>query len=353
MMKNLKLVLRNIKVYPILKYAVITYGILCTTMVALTIWQYLSIRTLVEESIIANKNFIETLTIVNDATNQSYHIATNNVVKPIDDMQKYEYKQFLEKYFEHQSYYLNFWLSMLAIMVGIFAIIVPICFVKFFEDKKREIDKIIAECKTQKEQTSVNVDEMRKQLQEVENLAKEVKANSMLSGISINIAHDISSKNYDKAIGTISSSIEIMKTIQNLSLRAEVYLKKEEYKKAINDLEECLKIKRDAGVLANLGCAYIGIKDYQNAKKCILESISLDEKIYVNYYNLAELCIMLGDIDNAINALRDYRCRVNKPYITLADKEIWIKQIEALPQNEKTLLLIDMINNRLTSKDRK
>lgn len=345
MIKNLKLVLRNIKVYPILKYAVITYGILCAIVVILTVWQYLSIRTLVEESIIANKNFIETLTIVNDTTNQSYHIATNRIVKPIDDMQKYEYKQFLEKYFEHQSYYLNFWLSMLAIIIGIFAIIVPICFVKFFEDKKREIDKIITECKNQKEQTSVNVDEMKKQLQKVENLAKEVKANSMLSGISISIAHDISSKNYDKAISTINSSIEIMKTIQNLSLRAEVYLKKKEYKKAINDLEECLKIKREAGVLANLGCAYIGIKNYQNAKRCILESINLDEKIYVNYYNLTEMCIMLGDIDNAINALRDYLCKVNKPYITYDDKEMWIKKVKALPQNEKTKLLINMINN--------
>lgn len=353
MMKNLKLVLRNIKVYPILKYAVITYGILCTTMVALTIWQYLSIRTLVEESIIANKNFIETLTIVNDATNQSYHIATNNVVKPIDDMQKYEYKQFLEKYFEHQSYYLNFWLSMLAIMIGIFAIIVPICFVKFFEDKKREIDKIITECKSQKEQTSVNVDEMKKQLQEVENLAKEVKANSMLSGISINIAHDISNKNYDKAISTINSSIEITKTVQNLSLRAEVYSNKKEYEKAICDLKECLKIKKDAGILANLGCIYANMKDYQNAKKYILESIGLDEKIYVNYYNLTEVCIMLGDIDNAINALSDYLCRINKPYIYSDDKKKWLDEINRISQNEKTLLLINMINNNLILRDRK
>ena len=95
-MKNLKLVIRNIKTYPILKYAVFTYSLLCFMIIGLNIWHYFSVRLLVEENIIANKNFIETLTIVNDTTNQSYHIATSDIIKPIDKQQQYEYKQFLE-----------------------------------------------------------------------------------------------------------------------------------------------------------------------------------------------------------------------------------------------------------------
>lgn len=347
-MKNLQLVLRNIKAYPILKYAVCTYGLLCITMISLTIWQYYSVRTLVEDNIVANKHFIETLTIVNDDTNQSYHVATNDIIKSIDDKQKYEYKQFLEKYFEHQSYYLNFWLSMLAIVIGIFAIIIPICFVKFSDDKRKELDRIIRDCRKQKEQTTVNIAEMQKQLEQVERLAKEVKANSMLTWVSA----DIYLKNYDKALNTINSSIEIMKTIQNLTLRAQVYSEQKDYINALKDLKECLKFGKTANMLYNLECCYASMGEYEKAKEYALESIDKDKKIIGNYYNLTEIYIMLGDIYEALEALKEFICRENDPYIFEDDKEKWITKIKSLQQNEATLLLLKTINEKLTIKPR-
>ena len=347
-MKNLKLVLRNIKAYPILKYAVCTYGLLCITMISLTIWQYYSVRTLVEDNIAANKHFIETLTIVNDDTTQSYHVATNDIIKHIDDKQKYEYKQFLEKYFEHQSYYLNFWLSMLAIVIGIFAIIIPICFVKFSDDKKKELDRIIRDCRKQKEQTTVNIVEMQKQLEQVECLAKEVKANSMLTWVSA----DIHLKDYDKALNIINSSIAIMETTQNLSLRANVYFKQKDYKNSIKDLEKCLNFDRDATTLSNLGCNYAIIGEYAKAKDYVLESVDKDKTIVGNYYNLTEIYIMLGDIYEALEALKEFICRENDPYIFEDDKEKWITKIKSLQQNEATLLLLKTIDEKLTIKHR-
>lgn len=343
MIKNLRAMILNVKTYPVLQWAILANTIVYVIIVGCFIWQNITTRNLVEETIISNQRIMETISIVSDKTGQHFSIATNNIIKPLEDTQKYEYKKFLEKYLERQSYYLNFWLSMLAIVLGIFAVIVPICFVKFAEDKKKELDLLIRGCKKQKAKTEVNVKQMEDKLTKVEEMTKEVKANTMISWLPF----DVMNGKLDDALATVNESINIVKTAENLSARSSIYFKKNDYKNAIKDLEDCMKIKRNARILGVLGVYYIYINDYENSKKYILESMSLNPQNINNYYNLAETYIMLGDYTKAIEVLKEFIVKERYPYIYDDDKLKWVQHIQTSPKNEETVQLIKMINEKL------
>lgn len=346
MIKEIKSMILNIKTYPVLKWTLISNIILYAIVIGCVAWQSYKTRLLVEETIVANQHIIETISIESDG--KQFIVKTKEVLKPLADAQKYEYKKFLEKYFEHQSYYLNFWLSILAIALGIFAIIVPICFVKFSEDKRKELNTLIKDCRQQKKQTEVNLKQIKEQLERTENLAKEVKANS----ITMQVAFYIAAKDYERAIKLLNISINIMPTVENLSYRAIVFAKQNNYQDAINDLERSLNIERKAETLTSLGCYYATINDYQKAKEYILESVGKDQQIAVNYYNLTEVNIMLGDISKAIEVLKEFIYREKTPYIFEDDKKKWIDKLKSLQQDEDTTQLLKTIDEKLQIRTR-
>ena len=210
------------------------------------------------------------------------------------------------------------------------------------------MENIIRDCKKEKQQTVVNLSEMQKKLLQIEDIAKEVKANSMLAEASQNA----SIGNIDKAISIISNSIAIKKTVANLSLRAHLWSRKKDFMAVINDLEECLKLEKNNIVLANLGWANIGIGRFQKAVEYIKASIEIDAEAAVNYYNLAEAYIRIKDFSKAIDALNDFMVKEREPFIYDDDKINWNRWINESPQNEETESLQLIINNKLKIKKR-
>lgn len=347
-MKNLKLVLRNIKAYPLLKYGILTHLVLCIITISGILYYNFHTTKLLQETLTENQKIIESISIVNEGTKQQYFVIKSGIIKSLAEKQKQEYEQFLEKYFEHQSFYLNFWLSLLAIVLGMFAIIIPICFTKFLEDKRKDMDKIIRDCQYQKRQTEVNLKEMNEKLKQVESLTKEVQANSMLTEANqYDYVGDI-----DKAITVAGNSIAIKKTVANLSLRALFYIRQRKIIPAINDLEESIKIEKTSNALTNLGYAYMEIGQVNKAIDYIKGSIMIDSEISINYYNLTEGYIRLKDPLSALNYLKEFIKKAGVPFINDGDKENWKQWISEMPQDDNTkemLKIIDKLQVRTTN----
>ena len=333
-MKNLKLVLRNIKAYPLLRYGISTYLFLSILTISGLLYHDFYVGNLLKETLMENQKLIESISVINEKTNQHYFVAKSDLIKPLSEKQKQEYEQFLEKYFEHQSFYLNFWLSLLAIVLGVFSIIIPICFTKFLEDKRKDINRAIEEC-------NKNEQQCQKQRLEVADLAKEVKANSML----YDARQYAIIKDMDKAFSLVNDSISIKKTSSNLSFRAHFYLHQKNFRAAINDLEESLKIDEINDTLINLSSAYMEIGNIQKAMSYIEASIKKDPNLFINYYNLTEGYIRLRDSQQALISLREFVKRNKNPFINIIDKDNWKKWISEMPQDNNTKELLKIINN--------
>ncbi len=72
------------------------------------------------------------------------------------------YKDFLIKYNENQSNWLNTRLTVLSIVFGLLGLIVPICFMKLYQDKKDEIDKLIEKTEKQKQEMEKIIEDTKK-----------------------------------------------------------------------------------------------------------------------------------------------------------------------------------------------
>lgn len=119
----------------------ISFILIVSIMVGLIISYHISIKNTFEMSISYNTDLIKNLSIIKTKSNKYTIITQDNLQKNIKDAQILNYKNFLEKYLEIQANWLNAWLTILAIIFGLLGIAIPICFTKFYENKKIEIEK--------------------------------------------------------------------------------------------------------------------------------------------------------------------------------------------------------------------
>ena len=60
------------------------------------------------------------------------------------------------------------------------------------------------------------------------------------------------------------------------------------YNLAVNEYKKAIQIKKDfAYYYYNLGCAYLGLKDYTNAKNAFEKAVKIQPQTAEFYYNLA------------------------------------------------------------------
>ena len=96
-----------------------------------------------EESISENIKIIKSLQVVS-ADNKQFFVTVNNAVKDsIKTKQETTYKDFMTKYYEIQSNWLNTWLTAIAIILALIAIIIPILFLKFNEKQETSLEKAL------------------------------------------------------------------------------------------------------------------------------------------------------------------------------------------------------------------
>ena len=90
-----------------------------------------------EASIQNNNDIISQITV----DKKKRVVITPALVQQIKNFQSVKNDDFMRSYYETQSNWLNMWLTILTIVLGILAVVLPVCFMKFYEDKKKDIEK--------------------------------------------------------------------------------------------------------------------------------------------------------------------------------------------------------------------
>ena len=226
------------------------------------------------------------------------------------------YSDFLKEYYTIQANWLNIWLTALAIIMAVLGIMIPICFVKFLENKEKEMDRIIEETRKQKDEMQLNVDgvqkkseqmseslievnkkseQMSKDLAEVKDYVTTVKSESKYNEAII----EFNKHKYDEAIKILYSAKCIKNSVKICSLLGICFYKKNYLQKAIDLFTEGISIdKQDITCLNIRAKCYFLKKMYKEALKDIEILIKIEPK---NDYNKLYRMLILLHIDKELN----------------------------------------------------
>lgn len=72
---------------------------------------------------------------IKDSKKNNFTLSFKN--EDLSNINEKTYADFLIQYNQNQSNWLNFWLTILSITFAFLALIVPICFMKLYQDKKK------------------------------------------------------------------------------------------------------------------------------------------------------------------------------------------------------------------------
>lgn len=393
-----------------------TSKIFAASLIALTVFSVItlacaigfgvSVKNIQKQNRAAIENTLKNLEIQNNKG------TTFTVVIKSDELNKIteeQYKDFLVKYNETQSNWLNFWLTFLGIALAFIGLIAPICFMKLYEDKKSEMDKIIKEAKEQKAKTKLNVKKMEEQLCEVDKKARQVEeqlaeVNKKSEQMSEDLARvkgyvdktealskynegiqkqkkdkqdeakklflealelnpnnhtvldqlaDISEqeKQYDKAL---HYALEALKNTDNdtnkafyLSRIAYYYAKQNDTENTNKAINEAFNLSMLPAIVCNCSFAMCESKQYERAIEYLKNILTSNVKSSA-HYNLAEAYILNNQFKDAIETLKAYLPIQNRNQcygIYTDDYEKWMKAIKSAEQNEVTAELIKLIDS--------
>lgn len=193
-----------------------------------------------------------------------------------------QYNDFLIKYNENQSNWLNTWLTILGIALAFIGLIAPLCFMKLYEDKKAEMDKIIEEARQQKDKAKLNVQKMEEQLQEVNSQSKKMEeqlqeVNSQSKKMEEQLQEvNNQSKKMEEDLTTVKKYVN---EAQSLAKYTEGLNKDREDKteEAENFYKEAIQLNpQNDDALDALGCLYGEKKDFTKAIECLEKAIAIN-----------------------------------------------------------------------------
>lgn len=272
---------------------------------------------------------------VKNADNNKFIISVSpDISENITKITNEEYNNFLVHYNERQSHWLNMWLTILSLALAFLGLIAPICFMKLYEDKKNEMDKIIDETVKQKEQARLSVDRIQQQLEEVnlksENLSCELNAAKKYEAqMSKDLMEVKKYVNEARAMSKYTEAFNKMyegkqEEAKDLFVEAyslfpdddrildavaiNVYYKDKLYDTAIEFLLRAIKINPLSHYHYELSYIYEKKQDYENAICEIKEAINLASSKHIKYLYLSQLAVYYGrqkDIENAKKAIND------------------------------------------------
>ena len=80
----------------------------------------------------------------------------------------------------------------------------------------------------------------------------------------------------------------------------EIYLKRKEFKKAIEVYTNSVKYYPERyEIYYNLGICYSRINDFDIARKCFQKTVELNDDIYIANYRLGQIALLYRDFDSA------------------------------------------------------
>lgn len=221
--------------------------------------------------------------------------------KPVETTKQQAYKlnqDFIANYYTIQSDWLNKWFTILAIIIGVFGVMIPICFVKFLENKEKEMDRIIKDAIKQKKKTKLNIEEMENKIRQVNQKAetmdeqlKEVKKyvyktealSKFMEG-----EQKFRDNQFDEAKDILTDSLKLNPDNDKAnSLLAETYLKLKNYDEAQKYLFKALEINQSSRYYDLLTQISLKNQNYNEAVKYHKKAFELAKITYLKAYYLS------------------------------------------------------------------
>ncbi len=348
----------------IVKWAVGATGILGLVMLLMLITYHCKVTSILDNSIKENNKIIQSIEVISKKTGKHYFVVKNNdLLKNTDNIHKDNHSDFLQQYYITQNNWLNIWLTILAIILGILAIAAPIIGMRFFDSKKDDIDKLINEAKGLQKQLSKSLKSSDETMKDIEDRSKEVikelqedsmKGNTYLNKIieqekrkevqeyTQKARRYIINHKYNEAIDVLTKSLEIdSNDLLSLNYIGFCYYRLQDLDTSLEFMNRAMSLNpKDSSILNLLGSLYIQLEQYDKAINYLKEAISVrDDDSY--HYNLSEAYIKNRDFTQAKEALNIFMNKAKNPYIFNDDKDDW----EGILNSSKKMKHVSDIKN--------
>lgn len=344
----------SFKYSKLLLISIISFLVIVSIMIALIFSYHVAIEKTFEKSISYNTNAIQNLSKIKTKSGKYTIILEDSLLQNIKKVQVINYKNFLEKYLEIQANWLNAWLTILAIILGILGIVIPICFAKFYENKKVEIEKykvdlddlvcivkqknnqlirLLTSARNTNQRITSLFSDLENKKEQIDNLILETqkiqntisddyifykKQLDNLLKCSLDIKNGVDKeateiKEKSMEITKIFSSIqEYAQEAQKIKLDTEAnnylnmsfqFYQDRKFLDALELINKALKINRCFEYLRYRAIIYSKMKIYEKAIDDYLEAISLHENDFLLYVSLGTIYLQAGQISPAIMTL--------------------------------------------------
>lgn len=238
---------------------------------------------------------------------QTYKISVNIEAKDyIQKLTDDNYTNFLIKYNENQANWLNGWLTGLTILLAFIGLVAPLCFMKLYDDKKKQMDEIIEEAKKEKEKSKLNVKKMERQIKIVGNKSKQVsddieKVKSYLD--EINITSEQSATDLKEVKQYVNEMRAISKYNEGLNKAREAENDETKQEEALQLYMEASKLDpKNAKYLYVIGNLYVYIHKNDEAINYLTKAINIEPTAKC-YKDLAIAYQAKKDYDRALEYL--------------------------------------------------
>lgn len=234
------------------------------------------------------------------------------------------YKEFIVKYAEYQADWFNKWLTILSIILGVLGLVIPICFMKLYYDKKEEINDLIKETKQQKKDCEVNLEKM-------ENNLNKSNENLVLMKKDLNEVK----KFYDETKAESEFADLLYKYNNN---------NKENKHRIAKGLKHILRVKpKHIGACTTLACVYVDEGKYTEAAEYAKKAYKYSGQEKSFLYNIIETLLLSEQFKDAIKYLKQYK---NYEYAKVYDEdyEKWISQINKISDKNMRNSALDIVN---------
>lgn len=368
----------------------ISFFVVCGIMLFILFQYHKKVNTNFQSYISKTTEIISNIKVENQKNKQV--ILSDELSKAISKVNQGEYENFLHSYYETQNNWLNMWLTILALLLGFFGLVIPLCFLKFYEAKKEEFDIVIADCKEEREKMSKEVAEVKERkesmtadLEAVKQYVEEAKKSEERTRNNQKLVaamREASSHNYEEGLLLVNQVLQVTPhNIVALGLKGDLLKNLNRYEEAADIYKEILKTHKILGVynnygnvlcelnkldqaidvfsnalkirpadyriLSNRGVAFIdkgmpekAIQDLEKA----LQNVPDDKDSSEVLYNLTESYLSVKMFKKALSTLEKMFSSTQEPTIFDDDKPKWLKCLQDDLDKLEVVKILELIN---------